>query len=286
MTLSDYLRSLREALSSLYPPQEVAAIASRLCRERLGVDRYRAVVHPEWEIPPAALPGMQEAARRLSAGEPLQYVLGYADFCGRRFRVAPGVLIPRPETEQLCRLLMARTFSRIIDLCTGSGCIAWTLAAAFPQAEVVAVDLSEQALGIARTQNPVGDGAPAGIPAPCFVRADVLAPGFAVGTEAGFDLIVSNPPYVRESERAQMHPNVLEHEPPMALFVPDDDPLCFYRAIAAFARRRLAPGGLVALEVNEAFPEAVCALFEGFPSRILPDTFGKKRFVLAEKPRS
>lgn len=274
-------------------------MALLLCCGRLGVQSYTHIVEPSFEIAPEALPGLESDMARLLSGEPLQYVLGTAEFCGRSFRVAPGVLIPRPETEEMVGIasgwlreasaagrsalsdlnpnllgakggLPAAKGPRILDLCTGSGCIAWTLALDFPGAEVVGVDLSDDALSIAVSQ-------PFQPSAPTFVKADVLG---AVPQWEPFDLIISNPPYIMEAEKAAMRPNVLDWEPSMALFVPDDDPLVFYRAVARWAGRLLRGMGLV--EVNETLGPETAAVFRDAGFRdvsLLDDIFGKPRFV-------
>ena len=195
--------------------------------------------------------------------------------------MGPGVLVPRPETELLVadavRLLREMDLDRaprVLDLCTGSGCIAWSIAKEVRDAEVVGVDLSETALGYARGQFPGETG-------PTFLRADVLdtEQDFPYGP---FDLIVSNPPYVLERERAQMRRNVLEHEPAMALFVPDDDPLRFYRAVARWAQRFLRPGGAGVVEINETLGPETAAVFRdaGLKNvQNVPDFYEKIRFV-------
>ena len=215
---------------------------------------------------------------RLSAGEPVQYILGKASFCGREFRVGPGVLIPRPETEWLCSealsFLAGMSSPRILDLCTGSGNIAWTLALSLSGAHVFAIDKSSVALDVARSQ----PFSPACTPE--FMEADILLPP-PVEWEP-FDLVVSNPPYILESEKAAMRPNVLAYEPASALFVPDADPLVFYRAVARWALRLLRPSGALMVEINESLGLSVKALFEAFGFRdvlTVRDFFGKDRFV-------
>ena len=228
---------------------------------------------------------------RLSDGEPIQYVIGRTEFCGRVFRVTPDVLIPRPETEMLCAeaIRIAAPGARILDLCTGSGCIAWTLALSVPEAHVVGIDVSVAALSVAASQerlvSVISSGGEAGAEkSPSFIQADIFGP---VPSDLGqFDLIVSNPPYVLESEKAAMRRNVLGYEPELALFVPDSDPLRFYREIARWAGALLVPGGSGIVEINEALGEETAALFrdEGLVSvRILQDFFGKNRFVLFQK---
>ena len=280
MLLSDFIRDGAARLETLYPSPEARGLVLMLCEELLGTTRYTHIVEPDTPVPEERFAELEDCLQRLCAGEPVQYVLGVAEFCSHRFAVGPGVLIPRPETELLVaeavRTLREMDLERapkVLDLCTGSGCIAWSIALEIRDAEVIGIDLSETALSYARNQFPAG--------APLFLQADVLdtEQEFPCGP---FDLIVSNPPYVRESERALMRPNVLEHEPPMALFVPDDDPLRFYRAIARWAQRFLRPGGVGIVEINEALGEETAAVFRdaGFENvKILPDFYKKTRFI-------
>ncbi len=250
-----------------------------LCEERLGTKSYTHIIEPQLEVPSDSLSALEADMKRLESGEPIQYVLGYADFCGRRFKVSPSVLIPRPETEQLVSeavsFLMSRERPcRVLDLCTGSGCIAWSIFYEVPGTEVVAVDISEEALGIARGQF---EG-----PSPRFVKADVLQGGEGFEEEGTFDLITCNPPYVMESEKSAMRKNVLDYEPDIALFVPDSDPLLFYRAVSQWARRFLRPDGVGVVEINESLGERTKAVFEdaGYGNtRIMHDFFSKHRFV-------
>ncbi len=330
MLLAQFIREGAAALGTLYPPQEARSLVLRLCSERLGTESYTHIVEPGFEIPAGSLDGIQEDLRRLSGGEPLQYILGYQEFCGRRFRVGPGVLIPRPETEELVRAALEKLPSEgsALDLCTGSGCIAWTLALDRPGARVTAVDISPEALMIASRQFreggreggapgtslrsslplrgplpslrdnispccPPGDICPEGwpraamvsrgtpSPGPTFVQRDILqVPEEFEG--APFDVLTANPPYIRESERAQMHTNVLQHEPELALFVPDADPLLFYRAIARWAQRFLRPGGFGIVEINEELGADTAGVFAaaGLKDVALASDFrGKERFV-------
>ena len=250
-----------------------------LCAERLGSASYTHVVEPATVVPAGMEARLDEDLMRLQAGEPIQYVLGVTEFCGRRFSVGPGVLIPRPETEQLVagavRALEGVSVPRVLDLCTGSGCIAWSIALEVPGAEVIGVDVSETALDYARNQF-AGEGCK-----PVFLQADVLdaEQEFPYGP---FDLIVSNPPYVMERERARMRPNVLDHEPALALFVPDDDPLLFYRAIARWAQRFLRPGGIGLVEINEALGPETADIFRSAALKniqIHRDFAEKERFI-------
>ncbi len=305
-----------------YSKAEAEAIAVRLCEDVLGVKSYQWVLEPSMEVPPSAEERLLSSLRRLCSGEPLQYVLGHVDFCGFRFNVGPSVLIPRPETEELCGLVVQEVrgglcgssqekslsscdggFSglKIIDLCTGSGCIAWSLALLLPGAEVVGVDVSEEALSVARSQPLAAEAARRGAVVPQFVQADIISDTFlgsasenrtssssADGScSAGdFDIVVSNPPYVRLSERDALPENVKNHEPALALFVPDDDPLIFFRAIANFSVKRLRAGGFGFVEVNEALGEPTAAIFSsaGFSSvSLLRDFRAKFRFVSFKK---
>ena len=309
MLLADFIRQGTEALTALYPEPEARSILLLLIEERLGVSRHAYLTEPALEVPAGCLAG---DLARLRNGEPIQYILGFADFYGRRFNVSPAVLIPRPETEFLCHTILSgkrttlpagtpsvsftetREYAlspegvpavsesgaaapvQIIDLCTGSGCIAWTLAAEIPGAEVTGVDISPEALTVARGQQVACHRAPS------FVQADILADPPASLPEASFDLLTANPPYVMDRERAAMRPNVLEHEPALALFVPDEDPLVFYRAVARWARTLLRPGGWGYAEINALLGPETAAVFRdaGFSGvSLLQDLGGASRFV-------
>ncbi|MDY6463590.1 MAG: HemK/PrmC family methyltransferase [Bacteroidales bacterium] len=309
MLLADFIRQGTEALAALYPEPEARSILLLLIEERLGVSRHAYLTEPALEVPAGCLAG---DLARLRNGEPIQYILGFADFYGRRFNVSPAVLIPRPETEFLCHTILSgkrttlpagtpsvsftetREYAlstegvpavsesgaaapvHMIDLCTGSGCIAWTLAAEIPGAEVTGVDISPEALTVARGQQVACHRAPS------FVQADILADPPASLPEASFDLLTANPPYVMDRERAAMRPNVLEHEPALALFVPDEDPLVFYRAVARWARTLLRPGGWGYAEINALLGPETAAVFRdaGFSGvSLLQDLGGASRFV-------
>ncbi len=284
MTLKEHINAIADAVGQLYPAEEAHAIAVRTVTGLLSVPDYKYLSEPDTVVEPDKALLLEDAALRLSKGEPMQYVLGYTWFAGLRIRVAPGVLIPRPETEQLyelaaqdCDNLMTASEDdsfNILDICTGSGCLACAFASEFPEAHVYACDISEAALRIACRQKVRLQGA-----RPVFFKADVMLP-----PPAGlprFDLIVSNPPYVRESERAQMRPNVLDWEPAEALFVSDDDPLVFYRAIALWADRLLKENGSLWLEINENLAPETAALFTG--AAVIKDINGKDRFIVVKK---
>lgn len=282
MLLAEFIRESVPALEKLYPSPEARGLVLMLCEERLGVRSYTHIVEPLFEIPEAALSGLKADMSRLAAGEPIQYVLGYTEFCGRKFKVGPSVLIPRPETGQLVdeslKLLAAMGRpAKVLDLCTGSGCIAWSVALGAPGVSVTATDISEPALALARSQfKDVSSGANA----PEFVCSDLL--GGCREICGCFDLLLSNPPYVMEKEKAAIRRNVLDHEPGIALFVPDDDPLLFYRALASVSLRLLDSSGTGIVEINEALGPETAAVFEtaGYKkTEILRDIFGKDRFV-------
>lgn len=299
MLIGDFLREGISRLASLYPAPEARNILHILCEERFGITRYTYVTEPTREIPADSLAGLKEDMDRLASGEPLQYVLGFEEFRGRRFKVTPDVLIPRPETEMLCveavkygEELSRKRFTagdstpvRVLDLCTGSGCIAWTLALDLPGSVVYGVDISEKALVVASSQDPapepVEDPVPEPAEGPAFFQADILRepPAFL---RRKFDLILANPPYITESQKAEMRPNVTEYEPSIALFVPDDDPLVFYRAIARWAKDLLSEDGLGIVEINESIGPGTKAVFEdsGFRNvELMDDFYGKNRFV-------
>ena len=295
MTIREFITDCVTRLAPLYPAPEAKAIAFRLLEHYTAIPSYKFVSEPDLVIDAPLSSGIPSQERKnalgteyhplcsaldeLATGRPLQYVLGVTDFYGHRFKVGEGCLIPRPETEELVSRMVDELSGQelgeepfnILDLCTGSGCIAWSLAAAFPEAMVYGCDLSDVALRYACKQRVKTGGAK-----PIFFTADVLA-----APPAGlppFDVIVSNPPYICESEREQMRPNVLDFEPAEALFVPDDDPKRFYKAIARWADALLRPGGRIFLEINERFGPEVAAIFPG--AQVFPDLFGKDRFVI------
>lgn len=306
MYLKDFISDSVRRLQPLYPVEEAKAIVLELCRGILGTERYTHVIYPGTVVEEGLVPVLDKAVERLSSGEPLQYVIGYTEFSGFRFRVTSDVLIPRPETEEMCREAVAvargmvesrerlcrgcaslkeMSHLKILDLCTGSGCIAWTLALSVPGAEVVGVDISEKALDVASSQELGLVAEELGARVPRFVRYDVLdgPDGFEPGE---FDIILSNPPYVMESEKSLMRSNVLDHEPELALFVPDSDPLKFFRAVADFAKKRLRSGGFGMVEINEALEGPTATIFSssGFSEISVQKDFRDKfRFVSFKK---
>ena len=296
MLLKDLIKEGTDIISSMYPEREAMEMVFAYLESVIGTRRYTHIIEPEYQVDDEAASQAVEAFRRMASGEPLQYVTGKACFYGREFNVTPDVLIPRPETELLCRAVIdfvkMKSEVRILDLCTGSGCIAWTLALEIPGAQVTAVDVSEGALAVASAQDFADEMSRTCAVAPDFLKADVLSchpepslchPERSEGSlPSHFNIIVSNPPYVMDSEKALMRKNVLDHEPHLALFVPDDDPLLFYRAVAQWALQLLKPGGLGIVEINEALGEETAEIYRrnGFSAvTIIKDLNDKDRFV-------
>lgn len=265
-------------LAPVYGEKEASSVVALLCRERFGAERYAHILNPQAEVDEGIV---EDDLRRLSESEPVQYVLGFAEFRSRRFKVGRSVLIPRPETEEMVGMAVSSGAGpRALDLCTGSGCIAWSLWFEIPGAKVTGLDISAEALEVAASQFEVSSGRKG----PVFVEADVLQEKLPL--EGGFDLIVSNPPYVRESEKALMQRNVLDYEPPLALFVPDSDPLVYYRAVARHSFALLREGGKGFVEINEALGPETKKVFEGAglkETAIIRDFFGRERFISFEK---
>lgn len=300
MLLKDFLNEGVARLEPLYPTKEARSIMLMLCESRIGTKSYTHIVEPEYIVNDKSLETLNSDLDRLSAGEPIQYVIGFADFCGLRFKVSRDVLIPRPETELLCREAvkigsriqrMRKAYGksarpvRVLDLCTGSGCIAWTVALNIPGAEVIGVDISEKAVAVASSQDFSAKLKETGALAPKFVVGDVLAEGQTFA-EGDYDLILSNPPYIMESQKAQMRSNVLNYEPSTALFVKDDDPLVFYRAIATLSWQCLSAEGKGLTEINDLFGPETAKVFSdaGFPkNEVVKDFYDKNRFVFYSK---
>lgn len=296
MLLKDIIEQGTKMLSVMYPVEEARQTVFAYLEDALGVKRHTHIIEPDYQVTEEKVSDVLTAFERMSSGEPLQYILGRAWFYGRQFRVTPDVLIPRPETEVLVSSVVGRRRQsvRILDLCTGSGCIAWTLALEIPGANVTAVDISEGALEVAASQDFAEEMDRTGAVAPHFVKADVLSDDLLdilykdaakdVSVEAHsrrYDLIVSNPPYVMDKEKGLMRANVLDHEPHLALFVPDDDPLVFYRALASHSSQLLAENGVGMVEINEALGEETADIFRaaGFSAEVVRDLSDKDRFV-------
>ncbi len=299
MTRREAIDRIAARLTGLYDEREARNLARWLVAECSGKTLSELLTDPAREVGPETVRSIEESTERLAAGEPLQYIIGEADFYGHRFAVREGVLIPRPETEELVDWILSEEPSarRLLDVGTGSGCIAASLALALPDAELFAADISPVALEVA-SGNCRRLGARVDIR-----RADALAQAGqredAQGLEetqgleevfgCGFDLIVSNPPYVPESDRATMHPNVRDHEPAEALFVPDKDRIRFYRAIARAGQQMLVAEGRLYFEIYEHAADEVAGMLaeEGYAAiEVREDLFGRPRMVRCRKAAS
>ena len=285
MTYNELLRRLGTVYTDGH---EAQAVARMLLEEAFGLTLTDICCGKVTQLSANDAARLEKMTQRLEKAEPVQYVLGYALFDGQRFRVSRHVLIPRPETEQLCSWVAdtlqqcghgTAQHPRVLDVGTGSGCIAVTVARHMPQAQVEAIDVSAPALAVAQANAARLQARVA------FRRQDALH--MPAADAACYDAIVSNPPYICQSEQAAMHDNVLRHEPHLALFVPDADPLRFYRAIARYAARALKPGGAVLFEVNPLYtgPMEEMMLGEGLVRvECRDDCFGRPRFMRAFRP--
>lgn len=268
------LSRIDDALGRRYDAQELETIKRALCTELLGVS---ALAFYTKETLPASSERdsvLESALERLAKGEPLQYVIGSTPFCGLTFRVDSRVLIPRPETAELVEWVVQDADSKgsLLDVGTGSGCIAISLANRLPGWKVQGWDISDGALEVARENNRLNGTQVE------FRKVDILNSD----SDCRFDVIVSNPPYVLDSEKGQMEDTVLEFEPHLALFVSDSDPLLFYRAIAAFGHRTLNPGGKLYFEINPLKVEEMKDMLMGAGYRdveVRNDIFGKPRMI-------
>ena len=304
-----------EALQALYGPEEIRSLCRLLLKRLGGLSDTDVYGGKDITIPAECRCRLESALERLRQSEPIQYVLGEEDFYGRRFRMQAPVLIPRPETEELAAWILETCRPggvspsqpvHWLDVGTGSGCLAVTLALECPSARVEAWDVLPEALALAR-QNALELGARVCVrrqdlfrAADGFFRTDPgveTADGLGRETENGsewtpggpWNVIVSNPPYVCQSESAQMRQNVLGYESPLALFVPDDDPLRYYRALSRLGRHRLCSGGSLFVEINQRFGREVTELFlaDGYGNvELRQDLFGRDRMVRAVNPQT
>ena len=286
--------TLWRRLIGIYDMDEAKAIVRWVLDVRFGLSLTDIVCGKTDELSEAEQAELEAMMQRLEKAEPVQYVAGVAEFYGRRFHVGPGVLIPRLETAELCKeILEERECQRgryqILDIGTGSGCIAITLALELPYAKVTAWDISEKALSIAQ-ENAKKLSADVTFEQQDILESHVEKQNISLTSHlspltSNYDLIVSNPPYVCNWEKATIERHVLEHEPHLALFVPDDDPLCFYRAIANYAKATLKPKGLLYFELNPLYAHETETLLQdlGFAeTEIKQDMFGKQRFLKAK----
>ena len=286
MTFTEAERKIIESLTSRYGPEEAGSLAWLSISHVCELERAKYLSIKNEEIQDKDAEALLRILEELKTGRPLQYILGETEFYGLTFKVNPTVLIPRPETEELVDwvLIELRNLNKgteglkIIDIGTGSGCIPISIKKYLPLAEITALDISEEALNTAKYNAELNQTDMN------FIQDDILDPKNEQLLNTQFDVIISNPPYVTFTEKEQMMPNVLEHEPHTALFVPDDDPLIFYRAIGDFAFRHLAEKGFLFLEINENLGQETLNLIKdnGFKNAELrQDLRGKDRMIMA-----
>ena len=282
MLLAEIKRIFHKELDSIYGADEVSSFFYLLIENYLGLERFTLAIQPNLVISKEEEAPLFEALSQLKLQKPIQHILGHTYFMDLKFNVGPDVLIPRPETEDLVRWILddyKLTNSqnvRILDIGTGSGCIAISLAKNLKTSKVSAMDISTEALEIAKENaesNEVNID---------FLKADI----FKIETELQLDVIVSNPPYVRELEKYSMRKNVIENEPEVALFVSNKDPLVFYRAIADFAQKNLISKGSLYLEINQYLGKDMVELLKKYTFKnieLRKDIFGKNRMIKAVK---
>ena len=271
---------IRRKLQGRYDPREAGNLSRIICCEILGQQTVDYYLGKDIILSVKEEQELESILARLHNFEPIQYILGEARFLGRTFRVTPGVLIPRPETEELVEMMLKELspVSRVLDVGTGSGCIAISLAKELPEAQVTAWDVSGEALSIAAANSKALQASVR------FEQRDVLT--YEPCVVDCYDVIVSNPPYVTEAEKQEMEHNVLDWEPSLALFVPDTDPLRFYRRIAVLGLEMLTSGGKLYFEINRAFGKDTVAMLceTGYRAvRLQKDISHNDRFVIAEK---
>ncbi len=280
---ADVRRAYEGKLQQKYDLEESKAMVFRLFEDLLSIPKLELLSNPAALLNESEMLQLHHAVKKLMLDVPLQHISGFADFYGRRFFVSPDVLIPRPETEEL--LLMVKKSAakmdhpRILDIGTGSGCLATSLALELADARVFASDISEKALEMARSNAETLSAAV------CFFRDDVLNPDMEK-YPLELDVVLSNPPYVRPSEKALMQENVKAFEPELALYAPEDNPLAFYKNISELAYKLLKNNGLLFFEINEAFGAETAGLVQksGFAEvQVHLDLFGKDRLISAKK---
>lgn len=290
MLLKDFQIIFHKELDAIYGAQEVGSFFNLLIKHYLDLDRIALVLDPHITLTKKVEQQLFEALSRLCKQEPLQYIVGEVEFYGLPFKVSNDTLIPRPETEELVHLIINEVeqsknenpFS-ILDVGTGSGCIAISLAKNIAQSQVVAIDISEGAIEVAKQNATLNNTLVT------FLECDILninTKESYLNSKTHFDIIVSNPPYVRELEKNTMKKNVVNYEPHTALFVSDTNPLIYYKAIAEFAVNNLSHEGLLFFEINQYLGQETKQLLEeiGFKNVILrKDIFGNDRMIMASK---
>ena len=295
-TSSNLVRDCRRhyvsELEKIYGSNEANALIMILLEHYFGIDRIKIAMEPELRLSESELLTLHFAVKELQKNKPIQYIIGETEFCGMRFFVDENVLIPRPETEEMVKMIIARrdkaclvptgrdveTDGRpsILDIGTGSGCIAISLAKLLKNSIVTAIDISEKALEVAKKNAEANDVNVN------FIKDDILNPKNPELIDNQYDIIVSNPPYVCDSEKTEMRANVLDYEPSSALFVPDSDPLVFYRKILEFAKKHLKPGGEIWFEINEKLgkeTQELCHEHGFMNAEIIKDFRGKERII-------
>ena len=282
-SIKEVILLFKSQLSLLYDSREAESIATLTLIELTGFSSSRIKAFPEMELTEEQSVAISLILNDLNTGKPLQYILGHTEFFGLPFKVNPSVLIPRPETEELVEWVIS-TINKtkgesgsLLDIGTGSGCIAISLKKNLPLLEVTAIDISHEALQTAKGN--------AGLNKTDinFLQGDILEPGLSIAP-SNFDIIISNPPYVTQQDKLQMHQNVTDFEPHTALFVSEQDPLLFYRVIAEFALKHLKPAGLLFFEINENYGEQICDLLQNqhFDNiELRKDLSGRDRMIKA-----
>ena len=275
MTLQDFKLKIISELSSIYEMDELNSIFNLLSEDYIKIPRSKILLADEIDLDESNQTLFLSALERLKTHEPIQYVLGKTTFMDLEFKVNSSVLIPRPETEELVSFMLKEDLDgkEILDIGTGSGCIAISLAKNLPNAKVSALDISEDALEIAKENTKMNN---VNIE---FIHADI----FEYQSDKKYDIIVSNPPYVLELQRKHMSKNVLEYEPELALFVKNDDPLKFYKAILDFAKNSLNENGKIYFEINENYKDEIMKLINNYSYSNVNyklDVFGKNRFCV------
>ena len=290
MLLKNYKTNFLQELSSLYEDQEIESFFYIILEKLHGLKRIDLALNPQTVIDGVHLKQWKNIVSELKKQRPVQYILGETEFYGLRFLVNENTLIPRPETEELVELIikntnyeLRNTKLKVLDIGTGSGCIAISLAKHLPTSEVFAIDVSEKALAVAKKNAELNKVA---IDFISINIIDVVNLSAVAGLDKQFDIIVSNPPYVRNLEKAEIKPNVLEYEPHLALFVEDTDALLFYRKIAELANKNLNPNGKLYFEINQYLGNETVKLLEnlGFLNiELKKDIYGNDRMIYASK---
>ena len=300
-TIKDVFNAFKQSLLNVYDAYETEALTLLVLNEITGSSKARLKAFPEEELLPGQAEKISNILVRLQTGEPVQYILRHTEFYGLTFKVSPAVLIPRPETEELVEWALAsvgslqqavgsdkqlvvgslqRAVGHILDIGTGSGCIAISLKKNLPEAQVMAIDISSDALVIAKQNADFNEVIIS------LNQTDILNTEKSVLENVNFDVIISNPPYVTQHDKTQMHHNVTGFEPHTALFVPEDDPLLFYKAIANFAVDKLTPNGLLFLEINENLGKETVELLESKSFKnieLRKDMSGRDRMIKAAR---